>query len=83
MMKKVTFLLVAIVLVFALVLTAISCSGGGDTTPTQTEEPPAEATAIPHALEGFEDCAQCHNELSEAHADFTSEDCTTCHEPAA
>ena len=82
MMKKVALLLIAIVLVFGLVLTAISCSSGGGTTPSPTE-PAVEATAIPHDLEGFEDCLGCHTELSESHADYTSEDCTTCHEPAS
>ncbi|MEJ2733177.1 MAG: c-type cytochrome [Anaerolineae bacterium] len=50
----------------------------------------AEAPSIPHGLEGFGACTQCHEEggpgiprFPEDHAGRTDDLCTACHRPAA
>ncbi len=59
--------------------------------PEDAQEPAAEAeaaaggpSAIPHPIEGREDCLQCHpmNNLPESHqaAEFTNEQCLDCHQ---
>ncbi len=55
-------------------------------TATPTQEASAPASAIPHPLEGYEDCITCHNiggmkPFPADHEGFTKETCTTCHKP--
>ncbi|MGD8624298.1 MAG: cytochrome c [Anaerolineae bacterium] len=54
------------------------------------EGPAAEAPAIPHPLEGFDACSQCHEEggpgipqFPEDHQGRSDDVCTACHSPAA
>ncbi len=51
------------------------------------EEPTVSPTAIPHPIEGREDCQQCHGEdgfkpFPADHAGRSNDSCTACHEPA-
>ncbi|OEF98293.1 hypothetical protein [Desulfuribacillus alkaliarsenatis] len=52
---------------------------GGD----QPGEQPANAGAIPHALDGvYENCMQCHSDITATHEQFGDFDnCTACHQP--
>ncbi|MDP2729465.1 MAG: hypothetical protein Q8O55_03155 [Dehalococcoidales bacterium] len=100
MKRKITWYLV-IALILGLTLLAISCGGGTtttpntpDTTPPADETPPAEEPtetagppAIPHTLEGRDDCLVCHGEsgikpFPANHAGRTNDMCRGCHQPA-
>lgn len=58
------------------------------TTPTpEPATPTGEIPAIPHTLEGRDDCLVCHGEgafkpFPADHAGRTSDTCTTCHQSA-
>ena len=58
-----------------------------ETSPLQAGNAPP---AIPHDLEGKENCAMCHGsgvmgapKAPESHKDFKSENCGLCHKPAS
>ncbi len=101
-MKRKTIWYVVAVLLLGLALLAVSC-GGGASAPAQepaAEEPAAEEPAveepatpttgppaIPHTLEGRDDCLQCHAESAfkpfpTDHSGRTNDGCTTCHKSA-
>ena len=96
--KPVLWLLVGALLIIVPLLV-----GCGEEAPTPAPAPPppapapapapaptGEPTAIPHTLEGRDDCLVCHETgVAEAtvipadHAGRTSDTCTACHQPAA
>ncbi len=58
--------------------------------PSEDEVPVAEVPLIPHGLEGFGACTQCHEEggpgiprFPDDHRGRTDNQCTACHSPAA
>ncbi len=55
-------------------------------TPTPTPPPTGGPTAIPHTLEGRDDCLICHSSGDLAvpadHAGRTNDTCATCHKGA-
>lgn len=58
--------------------------------PAPTPTPTPTPTAIPHTLEGREDCLLCHEtgvggatKIPTDHAGRTNDTCATCHQPAA
>ncbi len=98
--KSVLWLLIVALLIIVPLLAAC---GGAATAPTkeQPAPPPVEKEApkaeepstttgppaIPHPLEGRDDCVMCHGEgglkpFPADHAGRTSDICTTCHQPA-
>ena len=95
-MKKKTAWYIVAVLILGLALLVVSC-GGGASAPAEKEEPAVEetvveeatveeATAIPHTLEGREDCLVCHQtgavqvtKIPADHSGRTNAICTGCH----
>jgi hypothetical protein len=65
-----------------------ACGGGAAPTPPPPPPPPPAATpsAIPHPMEGRDNCLMCHTSGDVAvpanHAGRTNDTCTGCHKPA-
>jgi hypothetical protein len=93
--ESVLWLLVVALLVMVPLFTA--CAGQAPTpsptpspapelTPAPEPAPTGEPTAIPHTLEGRDDCLMCHTSGAHAipidHAGRTNDICTVCHQPA-
>jgi len=98
MKKKMVWHVVG-VLILGLALLAVSCGGPPAVEEPAKEEPAAEEpaaeepvttggqTAIPHPLEGRDDCLQCHGESAfnpfpADHSGRSNDTCTTCHKTA-
>ena len=90
--KSVFWLLTAVLLITVLLFAACGGQGTAPTptpspTPTPAPEPTGGPPAIPHTLEGRDDCLMCHESGEQAipvdHAGRTSDTCTTCHTPGA
>ena len=89
-MRKYAWLMVVALLVLVPLLAAC----GGPIAPEPTTPPAEEPTtptggppAIPHTLEGRDDCLMCHGETGikpfpADHAGRTNDTCTACHQPA-
>ena len=77
------------VLILGLALLTISC-GGAAPIPTEepkVEVPAADPSAIPHMLEGRDDCLMCHEEgtvkpFPADRAGYNNNTCTAYHQPA-
>jgi hypothetical protein len=84
-MKLEKWLVFALVIVLAAFM-AVGCGGGADTGNNGGGgNEAAEAPAVTHAIDGaFENCADCHDDLEETHADFSGyeDSCLDCHEAA-